>query len=86
MSARLPDGSLQSSSTKLTPREEEIFLLSVSGKRIKEIAALLGVCVQTVKTHRACILQKAGLPPYSTFAELLLRCGRFNWDWIDRDN
>jgi DNA-binding NarL/FixJ family response regulator len=44
-----------------TPREIEIIRLLAEGKANKEIAALLGITVRTVETHRAKIMLKLGL-------------------------
>lgn len=47
--------------TQATPREIEIVRLLAEGKTNKEIAALLGITVRTVETHRAKIMLKLGL-------------------------
>ena len=46
---------------RVTPRETEIIRLLVEGKANKEIAALLGITVRTVETHRSKIMLKLGL-------------------------
>ena len=51
-----------------TPREMEIIRLLAEGKLNKEIAALLGITVRTVETHRAKIMLKLGL---HSLAELI---------------
>jgi DNA-binding NarL/FixJ family response regulator len=48
-------------SARTTPREIEIIRLLAEGKSNKEIAALLGITVRTVETHRAKIMLKLGL-------------------------
>lgn len=45
----------------LTAREREILQLLAEGKTNKEVAALLGLSVYTVETHRTHILQKLNL-------------------------
>ena len=45
---------------RTTPRELEIIRLLAEGKANKEVAALLGITVRTVETHRAKILLKIG--------------------------
>jgi DNA-binding NarL/FixJ family response regulator len=45
----------------LTDREREVLQLVAEGKTNKEVAALLGIGLTTVETHRAHILQKLGL-------------------------
>jgi FixJ family two-component response regulator len=42
----------------LTPRENEVFNLVVTGKLNKQIAAELGVCEKTIKVHRAKVMEK----------------------------
>lgn len=46
---------------RTTPRESEIVRLLAQGKTNKEIAALLGIAVRTVETHRSKIMLKLGL-------------------------
>lgn len=53
---------------RTTPREIEIIRLLAEGKSNKEIAALLGITVRTVETHRAKIMLKLGL---HSLAELI---------------
>jgi NarL family two-component system response regulator LiaR len=48
------------SSERLTKREQEILLLVVKGYTNKEIAAELGLSVDTVHTHVCNILNKLG--------------------------
>ena len=48
----------KSSRSRLTPREREILQLLAEGKSNKEIAALLGISVNTAEAHRANIMLK----------------------------
>lgn len=50
-----PDGA------RLSPREREVMNMMLSGRRLKEIAAELGISVKTVTTHRARLLRKLKL-------------------------
>jgi DNA-binding CsgD family transcriptional regulator/hemerythrin len=45
----------------LSPTQKNVFWLVVSGKKNSEIAAELGITVNTVKTHRAAIFSKMGV-------------------------
>jgi DNA-binding NarL/FixJ family response regulator len=45
---------------KLTLREMEIIKLSVIKRNNREIADMLGICVSTVKTHKARLYRKCG--------------------------
>jgi DNA-binding NarL/FixJ family response regulator len=46
---------------RLTPREREILQLLAEGKSNKEVAALLGISVNTAEAHRANIMLKLGV-------------------------
>jgi len=46
---------------RLSPREQEVMNMMLSGRRLKEIAAELGISVKTVTTHRARLLRKLKL-------------------------
>jgi len=45
----------------LTPRQRQVLQLIGRGKSTKEIAALMGISVKTVETHRARLMQALGL-------------------------
>jgi DNA-binding NarL/FixJ family response regulator len=45
---------------KLSPRQREILLLIAEGKATKEIAKLLKISINTVKTHRLKLMEKLG--------------------------
>ena len=49
------------SPTALTPREREIVQLIAEGRLNKEIAAILGLSIKTVETHRAAAMHKLDL-------------------------
>jgi DNA-binding NarL/FixJ family response regulator len=61
--------------TRMTPREIEIVRLLAEGKTNKEIAALLGVAVRTVETHRSKIMLKLGLHSLAELIHYALRHG-----------
>lgn len=52
----------------LTPRERETVRLLADGHSNKEAAAVLGISVKTVETHRAAVMRKLG---FSAFSELV---------------
>ena len=58
-----------------TPRELEIIRLLADGKSNKEIAALLGITVRTVETHRAKIMLKLGLHSLTELIHYAMRHG-----------
>jgi DNA-binding NarL/FixJ family response regulator len=47
--------------TPLTPREREVLQLLAEGKTNKEVAAVLGIGLKTVETHRMNLMAKLGL-------------------------
>lgn len=59
--------------TRTTPRESEIIRLLAEGKTNKEIAALLGITVRTVETHRSKIMLKLGLHSLAELIHFALR-------------
>ena len=46
---------------RLSRREDQVMSMILSGKRLKEIAASLGISVKTVTTHRSRLLRKLGI-------------------------
>ena len=59
----------------LTPREREVLEHVVAGKLNKEIAGELGTVEQTVKVHRARIMEKMGVTSVAELVRLTERCG-----------
>lgn len=57
--AEVPDGGPEHA--RLSPRENEVMRMMLAGRRLKEIAAELGISVKTVTTHRARLLRKLKL-------------------------
>jgi two-component system, NarL family, invasion response regulator UvrY len=54
-------GNGQIAGSKLSPREREVMMMLLTGKRLKQIAADLEISVKTVTTHRARLLRKLQL-------------------------
>jgi len=59
----------------LTPREQEVLELVVAGKLKKQIAGEPGSLEQTIKTHRAHVMEKMGAQSVAELARLLECCG-----------
>jgi two-component system response regulator NreC len=59
--------------SRITDREREIVQLLAEGKSSKEIAAILGISVRTVETHRAAIMKKLGLKSFSELIRYAIR-------------
>jgi DNA-binding NarL/FixJ family response regulator len=69
------DDPSKSHRSRLTPREREILQLLAEGKSNKEIAAILGISVNTAEAHRANIMLKLDL---HSLPELVLYAIRNN--------
>jgi FixJ family two-component response regulator len=59
----------------LTPREREVLEFVVTGKLNKQIACELGTVEQTVKIHRARVMQKMRVQSVAELVRLTKRCG-----------
>jgi len=59
----------------LTPREREVLEYVLAGKLNKEIAGDLGTVEQTVKVHRARVMQKMRVRSVAELVRLMQRCG-----------
>src|SRR5215831_4182804 len=59
----------------LTPREREVLEYVVAGKLNKQIAGELGTVEQTVKVHRAHVMQKMKVDSVAELVRLMERCG-----------
>lgn len=59
----------------LTPREREIFQLTVEGSSAAEVAALLSVSPRTVEVHRYNLMQKLGVHSQAELVMYALRRG-----------
>ncbi len=57
----------------LTPREREIVQLLGEGKSNKETAAVLGISIKTVETHRASIMHKLRLESFAGLMRYAIR-------------
>jgi DNA-binding NarL/FixJ family response regulator len=60
-------------SARTTPRETEVVRLLAEGQTNKEIAALLGIAVRTVETHRSRIMLKLGVHSLAELIHYALR-------------
>ena len=59
----------------LTPREREVLEYVVAGKLNKQIAGELGTVEQTIKVHRARVMQKMRVRSLAELVRLAERCG-----------
>src|SRR6266581_8748554 len=60
---------------RLTPREREVLKYVVAGKLNKQIAGELGTVEQTVKIHRAHVMQKMRVQSVAELVRMTERCG-----------
>ena len=66
---------IQARLATLTPREREVLEYVVTGKLNKQIAGDLGTVEQTVKIHRARVMQKMRVRSVAELVRLTQRCG-----------
>lgn len=59
----------------LTPREREVFEHVITGQLNKQIAADLGTVEQTIKVHRARVMEKMGVQSVAELVHLAERAG-----------
>ena len=59
----------------LTPREQEVLPLVVSGRMNKQIAAELGTSEITVKVHRASVIRKMQADSLPDLVKMAVRLG-----------
>lgn len=62
----------------LTPRQRQVLRLMARGKSTKEIAALMGVSVKTVETHRARLAAILGLYGVNALMRFAIKAGMDN--------
>ena len=59
----------------LTPRQREVLRLLADGKRMKEIAAILGLSTRTVETHKYEMMQTLGLGSTAELVKYAIKHG-----------
>lgn len=59
----------------LTPRQRQVLQMIAQGKSTKEIAALMGVSIKTVETHRARMMESLGLYGTNALMRYAIRTG-----------
>jgi FixJ family two-component response regulator len=59
----------------LTPREREVLIHVVSGRLNKQIARDLGIVEQTIKVHRARVMEKMGVQSVAELVRVVERLG-----------
>jgi DNA-binding NarL/FixJ family response regulator len=61
------------SRSEITPRQRDVLRLLAEGKANKEVAALLGISVKTVETHRNAIMRRLELHSFSDLVRYAVR-------------
>lgn len=59
----------------LTPREQQVMRLIAEGKTSKEVAVMLNLGVQTVRSYRKTLMKKLGVNNVAGLTQLALACG-----------
>ena len=59
----------------LSPREQDVLRLLATGKRTKEVAAILGISPKTVETYRVRLMTKLGIDDVSGLVRFAIRAG-----------
>jgi DNA-binding NarL/FixJ family response regulator len=60
---------------RITPRQEQVLRLIAAGKRMKEIAATLGLSARTVESHKYDMMQALGLGSTAELVQYAIRHG-----------
>jgi len=71
--ARARRNALHARLNLLTPREREVCMLVAAGRLNKQIAAELGIAEKTVKSHRARVMTKLGVPSVAELVRIVDR-------------
>jgi DNA-binding NarL/FixJ family response regulator len=64
----------------LTPRQREVLQLIAEGHSTKGVAAVLGLSVKTVETHRTQLMQRLGIHDVAGLVRYAMRVGLINPD------
>ena len=68
-------GQREPRSSGLTPRQTEIVQLVAEGHRNAEIAAILGMSIKTVETHRTQLMARLGVHDVTGLVRYAIRVG-----------
>jgi DNA-binding NarL/FixJ family response regulator len=63
----------------LSPRERQVLRLVAEGKTSKDIAVMLDLALQTVRTYRKTLMKKIGVTNVASLTQLALRAGLTGW-------
>jgi len=81
--ARIQKGDLESKSSgtldNLSPRELQVLRLVAEGKTSKEIASILNLGLQTVRSYRKTLMKKIGVTNIAGLTQVALAAGVTGW-------
>jgi DNA-binding NarL/FixJ family response regulator len=63
----------------LSPRERQVLRLVAEGKTSKDIAVMLDLAVQTVRTYRKTLMKKIGVTNVASLTQVALSAGLTGW-------
>ena len=91
LSARIQRGDLRTASSQtpldtLSPRELQVLRLVAEGKTSKEIAVLLGLGLQTVRSYRKMLMKKLGVNNVAGVTQVALAAGLMHWNKPDANS
>jgi DNA-binding NarL/FixJ family response regulator len=66
----------------LSPREEQVLRLVVAGNTNKEIAVMLDLAVETVRTYRKALMKKTGVKNVAGLVQVALTAGLAGWNGV----
>ena len=75
MPSRTPGDGAHSSLSRLTRREREVLQLIAEGHSSKEAAALMGVSLKTVESHRSSLMTKLQIHKVATLVRFAIPRG-----------
>ena len=64
---------LQNKLNRLTPRESQLLEAIVEGKQTKQIAAEMGVSINTAQIHRANLMKKTGAKNLGSLINMVVK-------------
>src|SRR4029077_9279570 len=68
----------------LSPREQQVLRLVAEGKTSKDIAVMLDLGLQTVRTYRKTLMKKIGVTNIASLTQVALAAGLTGWGKPDQ--
>lgn len=85
---RIQSGDLQTRASQtpldtLSPREVQVLRLVAEGKTSKDIAVLLNLGLQTIRTYRKALMKKLGVNNVASLTQMAIAAGLTHWNKPD---